>query len=93
MNDKARTSSLEEEEKDRQRKLAEMQSNAQEIEDVRRQRVDQISAIEEEQQRHDDKRRTDRGQFMSQFHRRAQEDNLDERIRRNRGGLSRMEED
>ena len=81
------------EEKERQRKLAEMQSNAQEMEDVRRHRVDKVSAMEEQQRHADDRRRTDRGQFMSQLHRRAQEDSLDERIRRNRGGLARVEDD
>lgn len=70
-----------------------MQSNANEIEEDRLQRIADITAKEEQQREADDKQRSDRGQFMSQIHKRAQEDSLDERIRRSRGGLSRMDED
>ncbi|KAJ5176098.1 uncharacterized protein N7482_001975 [Penicillium canariense] len=81
-----------EQEEERLRKLAEMQSNASEIEADRRQRLNDISMKEEEQKEEDDKQRSDRGRFMSQVHRRVQEDSLDERIRRSRGGLSKMED-
>lgn len=63
------------------------------IETDRRQRITDISAKEEEQKESDDRQRSDRGQFMSQMHKRAQEDSLDERIRRSRGGLAKMDED
>ncbi|BDD58173.1 RNA-splicing factor [Monascus purpureus] len=89
-NDEAKKAQLEEE---RKRKLAEMQSNAEEMEDTRRQRVKDITAIEEQQRLEEDKHRSDRGRFVSQLHRRAQEDSLDERIRRSRGGLAKLDED
>jgi hypothetical protein len=59
----------------------------------RRQRITDITAKEEQQQEADDRQRSDRGRFMSDMHKRAQEDSLDERIRRSRGGLERMDED
>ncbi|KAL4927578.1 U2-type spliceosomal complex subunit CWC25 [Aspergillus undulatus] len=80
-------------EEQRARRLAEMQSNAQDMESTRRQRVAEVTAIEEKQREEDDKRRSDRGQFMSGLHRQLQEDSLDERIRRSKGGLAKMEED
>ncbi|KAL4797136.1 Pre-mRNA splicing factor-domain-containing protein [Aspergillus venezuelensis] len=80
-------------EEQRQRRLAEMQSNAQDMESTRRQRVAEVTAIEEKQREEDDKRRSDRGQFMSGLHRQLQEDSLDERIRRSKGGLAKMDED
>lgn len=80
-------------EEERLRKLAEMQSNATELEAERRQRIEEITAKEQEEKEADDKLRSDRGQFMSKVHERVQEDSLDERIRRSRGGLSKMEED
>lgn len=70
-----------------------MQSNAEEMEDTRRQRVKDITAMEEQQRSEEDKQRSDRGRFVSQLHRRAQEDSLDERIRRSKGGLAKMDED
>lgn len=80
-------------EQERQRKLAEMQSNANNLETDRRQRITEIDAQEEEQREADDKQRSDRGRFMSQVHKRVGEDSLDERIRRSRGGLSKMDEE
>jgi hypothetical protein len=59
----------------------------------RRQRITDITAKEEQQQEADDRQRSDRGRFMSDMHKRVQEDSLDERIRRSRGGLERMDED
>lgn len=82
-----------EQEEERRRKLAEMQSNANDLETGRRQRIAEITTKEEQQAEADNRTRSDRGQFMSQIHKRAQEDTLDERIKRSRGGLSRMEED
>jgi hypothetical protein len=70
-----------------------MQSNAQEMEVTRRERVADVTAQEEKKREEEDKRRSDRGQFMSGLHRQLQEDSLDERIRRSRGGLSKLEED
>lgn len=80
-------------EEERRRKLAEMQYNATEIESERRRRLAEISAKEEEQREADDRQRSDRGRFMSDVNKRVQEDTLDERIRRSRGGLSKMEKD
>ncbi|KAJ6060863.1 hypothetical protein N7444_002717 [Penicillium canescens] len=80
-------------EEERRRKLAEMQSNATDMEVDRRQRITDITAKEEQQQEADDRQRSDRGRFMSDMHKRVQEDSLDERIRRSRGGLERMDED
>ncbi|CAG7961711.1 unnamed protein product [Penicillium olsonii] len=80
-------------EEERNRKLAAMQSNASEMEVDRRQRIAETSAKEQQQQEADDRQRSDRGRFMSDINKRVQEDSLDERIRRSRGGLSRMEED
>ncbi|CEJ59237.1 Putative Pre-mRNA-splicing factor cwc25 [Penicillium brasilianum] len=80
-------------EEERLRKLAEMQSNASELEADRRQRISEIDAKEHKEKESDDKQRSDRGQFMSKVHQRVQEDSLDERIRRSRGGLSKMDED
>ncbi|CAG8890880.1 unnamed protein product [Penicillium egyptiacum] len=80
-------------EEERRRKLAEMQSNATEVESERQRRIAEISAKEEEQREADDRQRSDRGRFMSDVNKRVQEDTLDERIRRSRGGLAKMEED
>ncbi|KAJ6179555.1 PIK-related kinase FATC [Penicillium mononematosum] len=80
-------------EEERRRKLAEMQSNATEIESERQRRIAEISAKEEQQREADDRQRSDRGRFMSDVNKRVQEDTLDERIRRSRGGLAKMEED
>ncbi|KAJ5112444.1 hypothetical protein N7532_000489 [Penicillium argentinense] len=79
--------------KEAERKLAEMQSNAKELEADRLKRLAAIDAKEEEQRKADDSQRSDRGRFMSQVHKRAGEDSLDERIRRGRGGLSKLDED
>lgn len=70
-----------------------MQSNAQDMEQTRQQRIAEVTEIEEKQREEDDKQRTDRGQFMSGLHRQLQEDSLDERIRRSRGGLAKVGDD
>ncbi|KAJ5087418.1 hypothetical protein N7456_011034 [Penicillium angulare] len=80
-------------EEERARKLAEMQSNATELQTDRVQRINEITEKEEAEKEADDKLRSDRGAFMSGVHKRAQEDSLDERIRRSRGGLSKMDEE
>ncbi|KAJ6124086.1 hypothetical protein N7471_011403 [Penicillium samsonianum] len=80
-------------EEERRHKLAEMQNNAAEIESERLRRITEISVKEEEQREADDRQRSDRGRFMSDVNKRVQEDTLDERIRRSRGGLAKMEED
>lgn len=80
-------------EAERQRKLAEMQSNAHEMESTRQQRISNIDAIEEKQRQEDDRHRSDRGRFVGQLHRKLQEDNLDDRLRRSKGGLARIEAD
>ncbi|OJI83911.1 hypothetical protein ASPTUDRAFT_122427 [Aspergillus tubingensis CBS 134.48] len=80
-------------EEERQRKLAEMQANASEMEDARRQRIAEVSAIEAKQHEEDEKHRSEKGRFVSGLHKQLQEDSLDERIKRSRGGLARLDED
>lgn len=80
-------------EAERQRKVAEMQSNAQDMETTRRQRIADVTAVEEQRREQEDRQRTDRGRFVGQMHRQLQEDNLDDRLRRNRGGLARVDDD
>lgn len=75
-------------EEDRARRLAEMQSNATDLEENRRERIAEVTAQEEEQHQRDEKGRSDRGRFVGQLHRQLQEDSLDERIKRSRGGLA-----
>lgn len=84
-NHNANAKSLEE---GRQRRLAEMQSNATDLEANRRQRIAHVNAVEDQQRENDDKNRSERGQFVSQLHLQLQEDSLDERIRRSRSGLA-----
>ncbi|KAF9885689.1 RNA-splicing factor [Aspergillus nanangensis] len=79
-------------EADRQRRLAEMMSNANDMEDTRRQHIADVTQMEEKQLVEDEKNRSERGRFVSGLHKQLQEDSLDDRIRRNRGGLSRMED-
>lgn len=75
-------------EEDRARRLAEMQSNATDLEETRRERIAQVTAQEDEQRERDEKTRSERGRFVGQLHRQLQEDSLDERIKRSRGGLA-----
>lgn len=70
-----------------------MQSNAQDMEDTRKQRIVEVTALEDKTREEEDKKRSDRGQFMSGLHRQLQEDSLDERIRRSKGGLAKMEDE
>jgi len=79
-------------EADRKRKLAEMMSNADELEQKRLQRIAEVTAMEEKEREADEKQRSERGRFVGQLHRQLQEDNLDDRIRRSRGGLAKMED-
>ncbi|KAA8650548.1 hypothetical protein EYZ11_002085 [Aspergillus tanneri] len=79
-------------EEDRMRRLAEMQDNASEMEQNRRQRIAEVTVEEERKREKDEKQRSERGRFVSAMHRQLQEDTLDERIRRSRGGLSREED-
>lgn len=70
-----------------------MQANASEMEDARRQRIAEVTAMEEKQHEEDEKHRSEKGRFVSGLHKQLQEDSLDERIKRSRGGLARMDED
>jgi len=81
------TKSKEQQEEERQRKLAEMQSNASDLEANRRKRIDEVTAMEERQRDEDERNRTEKGRFVGQLHRQLQEDSLDQRIQRSRGGL------
>lgn len=74
-------------EEDRARRLAEMQSNATDLEANRRERIAQVTEQEERQREADEKNRSERGRFVGQLHRQLQDDSLDERIRRSKGGL------
>jgi hypothetical protein len=69
-----------------------MMSNANEMEETRRHRIAEVTAQEEKQLAADEKQRSERGRFVSGLHRQLQEDSLDERIRRSRGGLAKMED-
>jgi len=78
--------------KERNRRIAEMQSNALQLEKDRRQRVAEIASIEGKERLEDDKQRSERGRFVSQLHLQLQEENLDERLRRSHRSLARMED-
>ncbi|PYI30166.1 hypothetical protein BP00DRAFT_212100 [Aspergillus indologenus CBS 114.80] len=80
-------------EQERQRKLAEMLSNADEMEETRRQRIAEVTAAEQKQLEEDEKHRSEKGRFVSGLHRQLQEDNLDDRLKRSRGGLARLDDD
>lgn len=69
-----------------------MQSSAADLEANRRERIAQVTEQEERQREADEKNRSERGRFVGQLHRQLQEDSLDERIRRSKGGLV-MEKD
>ncbi|EOD44676.1 CBF1-interacting co-repressor CIR [Neofusicoccum parvum] len=77
---------------ERARKLAAMQSSASTLEEDRKKRLAAIEAKEEEDRLADDKKRSERGRFVSGLHRQAQ-DNIDlgERLKRSRGGLEKLE--
>ncbi|PYI22006.1 hypothetical protein BO99DRAFT_441002 [Aspergillus violaceofuscus CBS 115571] len=80
-------------EQERQRRLAEMLSNADEMEETRRQRIAEVTAAEQKQLEEDEKHRSEKGRFVSGLHRQLQEDNLDDRLKRSRGGLARLDDD
>lgn len=75
-------------EAERQRKLAEMQSSAQDMEHTRRQRIADVSALEERQREEEDRQRSDRGRFVGQLHQQVQGGTLDDRLRRGKSGLA-----
>lgn len=77
---------------ERARKLAAMQSSASTLEEDRKKRLAAIEAREEEERLADDKKRSEKGRFVSGLHRQAQ-DNIDlgERLKRSRGGLEKLE--
>ncbi|OXV08419.1 hypothetical protein Egran_03818 [Elaphomyces granulatus] len=77
---------------ERNRKLADMQSNANDLDEKRQQRLAEIAAREDRERQKEEKQRSERGRFVSQLHRQLEEDNLDERLRRSRGGLVRLED-
>ncbi|KAH7057324.1 Pre-mRNA splicing factor-domain-containing protein [Macrophomina phaseolina] len=77
---------------ERARKLAAMQSTAESLEEDRKKRLAAIEAKEEEERLADDKKRSERGRFVSGLHRQAQENiGLGERLKRSRGGLEKLE--
>ncbi|KAF2091288.1 putative Pre-mRNA-splicing factor CWC25 [Saccharata proteae CBS 121410] len=76
----------------RRQKLAAMQSSADQLEEDRKKRLAAIEAREEAERIADDKRRSDKGRFVSGLHRQAQDTiGLGERLQRNRAGLERLE--
>lgn len=84
---------------ERARKLAAMQSNAQNLESERLRRLDEIAEKEkielekEERARMESSKYGGKGRFMSGIQAKAGEISLEERVRRGRGGLERIRED
>ena len=73
------------EEEERAAKLAAMQANASELESDRKNRLAHIEAKEELQREEDDKRRSDRGRFVSDVRRKAEGVDLGRRLQDRRG--------
>ena len=69
------------------RKLAAMQDNASDMERQRQQRVTQATLEEEAERAKNDKRRAEKGQFVTGLHRQAEQMDLGETLRR-RGMVS-----
>ncbi|KAF4310400.1 CBF1-interacting co-repressor CIR [Botryosphaeria dothidea] len=77
---------------ERAKKLTAMQSSAANLEEDRKKRLAAIEAKEEEERLADDKKRSEKGRFVSGLHRQAQENiDLGERLKRSRSGLEKLE--
>lgn len=75
----------------RAKRLAEMQGNANTLEDDRRNRLAEIAAKERKQLEEDEKKRSEKGRFVGGLHRQAGETDLSQRLA-GRGGLQRLED-
>ncbi|KAF1344904.1 Pre-mRNA splicing factor-domain-containing protein [Delphinella strobiligena] len=76
---------------ERARKLAEMQGNANSLEDERRKRLAELEEKERMQREEDDKKRSDKGRFVSSVRRAAEDTDLASRLA-GRGGIQRMDD-
>lgn len=77
---------------ERAKKLAAMQANANDLEDDRKNRVAKIERREEEARAEEDRKRSDKGRFVSRLHRQVESTlDLGDRLKRSRGGLERLE--
>ena len=73
-------------EAERAAKLAAMQSNASELETDRKTRLAEIAANEAKQREEDDKKRSEKGRFVSDVRRNAEGVDLSRRLQDRRGG-------
>ncbi|KAI5357540.1 Putative CBF1-interacting co-repressor CIR domain, pre-mRNA splicing factor [Septoria linicola] len=87
MNDKAKNDA--EEEAERARKLAAMQSNATDLESDRKTRLTELEEREARQREEDDRKRSERGKFISNVRRDAENVDLGRRL----GGSGRRSDD
>lgn len=76
---------------ERARKLAEMQGNATSLEDERRRRLGELEEKERLQREEDDKKRSDKGRFVSSVRREAENTDLASRLA-GRGGKQSMDD-
>lgn len=74
------------EEAERAAKLAAMQSNASELESDRKERLAELAAKETAQREEDDKKRSEKGRFVSSVRREAEGVDLGRRLQDRRGG-------
>jgi len=68
-----------------------MQGNASSLEDERRKRLGELEEKERMQREEDDKRRSDKGKFVSSVRREAENADLASRLA-GRGGMQRMDD-
>lgn len=71
--------------------MAEMQGNANSLEDERRKRLAELEEKERMQREEDDKKRSDKGRFVSSVRRAAEDTDLASRLA-GRGGIQRMDD-
>ena len=73
-------------EAEREAKLAAMQANASELESDRKTRLAELDAKEAEKREEDDKKRSEKGRFVSSVRRDAENVDLGRRLQGRRGG-------
>ena len=74
------------EQAEREKRLAAMQSNATELEGDRKSRLAKLAEREAKQREEDDRKRSDRGQFVSGMRRDAEGVDVGRRLQDRRGG-------
>lgn len=74
------------EEAEREKRLAAMQSNASELEGDRKTRLAELDAREAKQREEDDRKRSDRGRFVTEIKREAEGVDAGRRFQDRRGG-------